>query len=650
MTAKFDKMKEIPNDQYLCVKCKLVPEIIRIDYNNGVIVIKCPNHGEIKLQIDEYFNKEMPNLYYNYECYFSKLKQSDYFNKKIIFSKCFECEEKIFCHNCLKQHGHHRKVIKVNELNNKCGVHLKNFEKYCLNCRKHLCGDPDCKCNCKNQLAKIGPANYKDIETIKNKKKILIKNKELHDYLIKLLDTLIETYEKHPSNYYNSLNIKNVANNIVDSDNLFNKIIAKLDSLKNKDDIDILLNDKIVEEFKNFQKRIINYINDKLKVAINGKEKNLILQNKKIDDHLLSLLTMIKFDFLEELDLSKNDIENLDSLGNFKAKKLKKIDLSFNKINNIDSLKEIISKKVLSKVKEINLENNKLKAKEIEEIKSLLNKDENTIEFKMNYILKQSEKKVRLFGENFVKKNKELCKMQIENDDTKIEIKEELAHKDIKNEILKKGSINIRLFIDSKIEDMNSLFSGCDKLKKIDEIFNINSSEIKEIMEMFNGCSSLESLPDVISLWDTSKIKDMSGLFFGCLSLKSLPDIGKWNTGQLTDVTSMFRGCSHLESLPDLSNWDTSNVTKMRCMFYECSSLKNMPDLSKWNVSKVTDMGFMFYKCTSLKSISDLSNWNTSNVKSMKSMFKGCSSLSSKPTIQINKNNSTDVSEMFDLK
>ena len=649
MDEKFDKIREVPNDQYSCTKCGLVPEILRIDYNNCIIVIKCPTHGEIKLQIDEYFNKELPNLYYNSECYFSKLKQSDYFNQKIIFSKCFDCEEKIFCHNCLKEHGHHQKIIKVNEINNMCSKHLQKYEKYCLKCRKHFCGDKKCGCNCEGQKVKISPANYKDIETIKNKKKILIKNKELHDYLIKLLDTLIETYEKHPSNYYNGLNIKNVANNIVDNDNIYNKILAKLDNLKEKNDIDNLLSGKMIDEFKNYQERILKYLSVKLKITINGKEKVLNLKNKNIDDNLLILLALVKFDELEELILSNNDIIDPEALGNLQANKLRKVDLSYNKINNIKTLKEIISKKVLSKLKEINLDNNNLKNKEIEEIKMLLNKDENMIEFKMNYILKKSEKTIRLFGGSFVKRNKDFCKMQIENED-KQEIKEEINYKDIKNELIKKGSINIRLFIDSKIEDMSSLFSGCEKLKKIDEIFNFNSSDIKGIMEMFIGCSSLESLPDNISSWDTSKIKDISGLFFGCSSLKSLPDIGKWNTSQLTDVTSMFRGCSNLLSLPDLSKWDTSNITKMRCMFYECSSLKNMPDLSKWNVSKVTDMGFMFYKCSSLKSISDLSNWNNSNVKSMKCMFKGCSSLTSKPTIKINKSNSTDVSEMFNFK
>jgi surface protein len=630
MSSNFELYKEIPNDQYSCPKCDLVPEIKGIDCSNGIIEIICPYHGEITMQIDEYFHSELPYLYYSFECYFSKLKQSDYIKDNIIFSKCLQCDNKIFCHSCLKEHGHHKKKIKTNEINNICHTHLKNNDKYCVKCRKHFCKEEKCIEKCKHKPVQIGHADNKDIEKIKNKKKLLIKNKELLEYSIKLLDTVIETYEKHPTNYYNTLNIKNVANNIKDGDNNLNaKIIAKLN---------------------NIQQRILNYVNVKLNVTINGNETHLYLQNKNIDDSLLGLLTLIKFENLQELDLSHNGIKNPAILQSLDAKNLRKLDLSFNAINDIKSVKELIINKIFSQIREINLQNNKVTNKEIEEVKALLEKEEYIKECKMNYALKKTERKLRIFGENFVEKNKDFCKMQIEDEKEKKEIKSELDYKEIKEEIKKKGSINIRLFLNNRIEDMSGLFSECNTLKKIDNIFYLDSSNTKEMKDMFNGCSSLASIPEDISLWETSHITDMSGLFFGCLSLKYLPDISKWKTTQLTDVTSIFRGCSHLESLPDLSQWDTSKITKMRCMFYECSSLTALPDLSKWNVSNVIDMRNMFYKCSSLKDVSCLSNWDTSKVTSMKCMFKGCSSLSSKPKIQVNKNNSTDVSEMFDFK
>jgi hypothetical protein len=109
MSSNFELYKKIPNNQYSCPKCDLVPEIKGIDCSNGIIEIICPYHGEITMQIDEYFHSELPYLYYSFECYFSKLKQSDYIKDNIIFSKCLQCDNKIFCHSCLKEHGHHKK-------------------------------------------------------------------------------------------------------------------------------------------------------------------------------------------------------------------------------------------------------------------------------------------------------------------------------------------------------------------------------------------------------------------------------------------------------------------------------------------------------------------------------------------------------------
>lgn len=59
------------------------------------------------------------------------------------------------------------------------------------------------------------------------------KNKILVDYYIKFLETLIKTYQKHPSNYFNCINIINTSkiinedielkNNLLNND-LFTKI------------------------------------------------------------------------------------------------------------------------------------------------------------------------------------------------------------------------------------------------------------------------------------------------------------------------------------------------------------------------------------------------------------------------------------------
>ena len=39
---------------------------------------------------------------------------------------------------------------------------------------------------------------------------------------------------------------------------------------------------------------------------------------------------------------------------------------------------------------------------------------------------------------------------------------------------------------------------------------------------------------------------DTSSMFWGCSSLQSLPDISKWDTKNVTSMSSMFYGCNSL--------------------------------------------------------------------------------------------------------
>ena len=113
----------------------------------------------------------------------------------------------------------------------------------------------------------------------------------------------------------------------------------------------------------------------------------------------------------------------------------------------------------------------------------------------------------RIFGSEFVKNNKNICKMIIDNKEYEITEKYKVKRKN-----------------NNKLEI---------KLKGIDNVTDMSY--------MFKGCSSLSFLPD-ISKWNTNNIKDMSYMFEGCSSLSSLPDISKWNTNNVTNMKSMFWG------------------------------------------------------------------------------------------------------------
>ena len=113
----------------------------------------------------------------------------------------------------------------------------------------------------------------------------------------------------------------------------------------------------------------------------------------------------------------------------------------------------------------------------------------------------EHEENINIFGGEFVKNNKNKCKMIID-------------HKEY--EITEK--YNIENYNNNKLEI---------ELKGIDNVTNASN--------MFSGCSSLSSLPD-ISKWNTNNVTNMSYMFNGCSSLSFLSDISKWNTKDVTNI------------------------------------------------------------------------------------------------------------------
>ena len=102
-----------------------------------------------------------------------------------------------------------------------------------------------------------------------------------------------------------------------------------------------------------------------------------------------------------------------------------------------------------------------------------------------------------------------------------------------------------------------------DKNKGICHII-INGEET-ELISHFENFKNNELLE--IKLKGIKYVDDLSHMFFGCTSLISLPDISKINTINVTSMKNMFFGCFSLLDFPDISNWDTSNVNDLRIFF-----------------------------------------------------------------------------------
>jgi surface protein len=170
----------------------------------------------------------------------------------------------------------------------------------------------------------------------------------------------------------------------------------------------------------------------------------------------------------------------------------------------------------------------------------------------------------------------------------------------------------------SNVTDMSSMFYGCDKLEKINNIENLVTSNVTNISKMFYLCgvSSLD-----LSKWDTSNVTNMEWLFRGCDKLTSL-DISGFDTKNVINMNSMFYACSNLTSL-DVSGFDTSNVTTMESMFQYCGI--ESADLTDWDVSEVTRMNNLF--CGAKVKTVDFTGWNTSKVTNMANMFYECNTI-----------------------
>ena len=292
---------------------------------------------------------------------------------------------------------------------------------------------------------------------------------------------------------------------------------------------------------------------------------------------------------INQLNILFNDIFNkiMNSIKEY-IKLSEYISYSLNNLKNYESIKNISNLNIKKLIKDIHMFNNEENI--IEKFKILLSKYEKIPKNNIEIIYKNNESKIRIFGEKFVKNNKDNC--YIISYDKKYKIQEFFP--------IKTNYKNIKLnLIESRIIfDMNNMFSGCSSLSKLPNISKWNTENVVDMSWMFSNCSSLSSISD-ISKWNTNNVKDMSGMFSFCSSLSSLPDISKWNTNKVTNMSYMFSNCLKLSTLPDISKWNTNNVINMSYMFFLCSSLSSLPDISKWNTNNVKNMNLIFSGCKS---------------------------------------------------
>jgi len=149
-------------------------------------------------------------------------------------------------------------------------------------------------------------------------------------------------------------------------------------------------------------------------------------------------------------------------------------------INNIYNNNEKVIKDIDGIINENQIENKIINIYNIYE--KMTTKNENIDEIIMKYKIGK-ENKIRIFGDTFVKNNKDNFKMII-NDD----IYELNSFYNIKNE--KENEIlHIKLKQIKDINNISYMFNGCSSLIELHDISKLNTSNVTDISYIFNKCS-----------------------------------------------------------------------------------------------------------------------------------------------------------------
>ena len=329
----------------------------------------------------------------------------------------------------------------------------------------------------------------------------------------------------------------------------------------------------------------------------------------------------------EDLDFDQNKKEIDEAL------------ISYKKTDDIKLIERIIGANYINYFHYINIF-------ECEEyLKNRYDKCFNKCCLKINYKVSKNRDEIQIFGDNFVKNNKDKLFLIINNRYSELISTKKILKDDYLEVILVQKS-------DIKITNLSYMFQNCihlDNFDKYKEHDLIDFNDVEDISYMFNKCTRIEELN--LSLFGTfEKAKSMKDTFSECTLLKKIIGMDKWNTTNVETMAGMFKECSELFNIEGIEKFNTQNVKDFSEMFYKCETLKSIPDISNWNMGKAETLYGMFKKCKSLEESPKISNWNKTikNVTTMKEIFNECSKLKSLPDFsQWDMRNVENIAEMF---
>ena len=392
----------------------------------------------------------------------------------------------------------------------------------------------------------------------------------------------------------------------------YGKLLPKIDSLKLK--LDELR--KNIDEFKIKINSLINILN---------KEVESLEKFYKINSGII-----LNYDVK---NLNYELLKNINSVNNCNIniiKDLVKVNEDSNMINKF--------KKIYNIYKKIN-------DKDYIEIKVNDNNEEKENK-KIIYDIEDFDKKVPIFGKQFVENNKEKCyiiynnrKYRLQsyfkfekNGLNELELQEVEQLKNLSYMFTSVSSIKNFNFLSewdlSNVENISYMFAATN-INDLKPVSGWNTRNIKDMKGLF--CLEYEKIPNSstdlnpLKNWDVSNVEDMS-FMFGGRKITSLKSLEKWELFKIKSLEGMFRKCEFLNGLEGIENWNLFSCKKIKDMFYQCKGIKSLVSLKYWDTSKIENMSRLFYE-NNIESLEGLENWNLSNCINFNEIFKDCKSI-----------------------
>ena len=193
-------------------------------------------------------------------------------------------------------------------------------------------------------------------------------------------------------------------------------------------------------------------------------------------------------DYIETMIRRLNEYkENINNLYQIYTEVINNVDFKYRNYELLNNITEITENDVIKDIKKIIEEDdNKNKFNLIFDITDkieLENNDEITLIYKIN----NNDKKIKIFGSEFVNNNKNICKIIYEG--------EEIELKEYFNVERNSEKLEIKLKGINKITIANKIFYECPNLESMPDIIKWDLSKVTEMKDMFKGCNESLIIP-----------------------------------------------------------------------------------------------------------------------------------------------------------